>query len=87
MCAAIHKDGRDVSSIDCSDDWKHNIWSPLLDTLAEYRMGQVLLECLEDDEVCRVGLTCHFGLYVVTQASGPIECGSLTVPLTWEEEV
>ena len=39
MRGAIHKDGRDVSSTDCSDDWKHNVWSALLDTLAEYRNG------------------------------------------------
>ena len=48
--------------------------------------GPVLLDCLEDFEVCRMGLTCHFGLDVVTQATGPAECGSLAVPLAWEEE-
>ena len=58
MCGEIQEDCSDASVFDCSDDWEHNFWNPLIDEVAEYRIGPVI-----------VGLTCHFALDVVTQAT------------------
>ena len=58
MCGEIQEYCSDASDSDCSDDWEHNIWNPLIDVVAEYRMGPVIVE-----------FTCHFALDVVTQAT------------------
>ena len=57
--------GSDVSDGDSGssvDDWDHNTWNPLLNILAEYRTGPVLLKLLRDEEAERLGITCHFGV-------------------------
>ena len=40
MCELAHGIGSDADSGSSRDDWRHNIWNPLLDMLAEYRTGQ-----------------------------------------------
>ena len=73
MCELTSNVERDVSnggSGSSVDDWDHNTWNPILDMLAEYRTGPTLLKLLRDEEVGRVGITCHFALDVITCAVG-----------------
>ena len=73
MCELTRNVERDVSnggSGSSVDDWDHNTWNPVLDMLAEYRTGPTLLKLLRDEEVGRVGITCHFALDVITCAVG-----------------
>ena len=56
MCELACSAGSDVSDGDSGssvDDWDHNTWNPLLDMLAEYRTGPVLLKLLRDEEAAR----------------------------------
>ena len=68
MCELARSVGSDVDSGSSVDDWRHKIWNPLLDILAEYRTGPALLKFLQDEEAGRVGITSHFPLDVMTRA-------------------
>ena len=74
MCELARSVGSDVDSGSSVDDWEHNTWNPLLDILAEYRTGPVLLKFLQDEEAGRMGITSHFALDVMTYAVGDWWC-------------
>ena len=65
MCELAHSIGSDADSGSSMGDWGHNSWNDLLDMLAEYRTGPVLLRFLQDEEAGRVGITSHFALDVM----------------------
>ena len=65
-CELAHSIGSDAESDSSMCDWGHNIWNPLLDMMAEYRTGPVLLRFLQ--EAGRVGITSHFALDVMSHA-------------------
>ena len=65
-----HSFGSDADSDNSSGDWGHNIWNHLLDMLAEYQTGPVLLRFLQDEEAGRVRITSHFALDVMSHAMG-----------------
>ena len=68
LTCSVERDVSDGDSESSVDDWDHNTWNPILDVLAEYRTGPTLLKLLRDEEVGRVGITCHFALDVMTYA-------------------
>ena len=73
MCELACSVGSDVSDGDSGssvDDWDHNTWNPLLNILAEYSTGPVLLKLLQDEEAGRMVITSHFALDVMTYAVG-----------------
>ena len=70
LYCSVERDVSEGNSGSCVDDWDHNARNPILDILAEYRTGPTLLKLLRDEEVGRVGITCHFALDVVTYAIG-----------------
>ena len=73
MCELACSVGSDVSDGDLGvawTIWDHNTWNPLLNILAEFRTGPVLLKLLQDEEAGRMGITSHFALDVMTYAVG-----------------
>ena len=70
MCELARSVGSDVDSRSGVDDSEHNTWNPLLNILAEYRTGPVLLKLQQDEEAGRMEITSHFALDVMTYAVG-----------------
>ena len=90
-CELAHSFGSDADSDSSIGDLGHNTWNPLLDMIAEYRTGLVLLRFLQDEEAGRVGITSHFALDVMSHAMGQwrrdLCCGRADVDGEFETEL
>ena len=59
MCASHSSDGSDEE-----DSEQPNMWNVMLELFTLWEISPRLQQGLEDWEVCRVALTCHFALDV-----------------------
>ena len=61
-------DGSDTSSIfnssDSADFNEHNIWNPVLELLFHVQVGAFLEEYVDEVDLVRIALSCHFALDV-----------------------
>ena len=63
-------------------------WNPLLELLLHEHIGSILLLCVDDFELAKFALSCHFALDLLCHKegtvlydalSGTIACGSVSV--------
>ena len=50
---------------DTDEDENHNTWNSLLEVLTIPGSSQAIQQSLQDWEVCRVALSCHFALDIL----------------------
>ena len=62
-------DGSDTSSIftssDSGDFNEHNIWNPVLELLFHVQVGAFMEEYVDEVDLLRIALSCHFALDVL----------------------
>ena len=72
LTCSVKSDVSDGDSGSSVNDWDHYAWNHILNILAEYRTGPILLKLLRDEEAGREGITYHFALDVMTYAMARI---------------
>ena len=47
---------------ECSNDYQHNVWNPLLCMVGHYFIGPLVQESLTDESLVSLVLCCHFSV-------------------------
>ena len=50
---------------------EHNIWNPMLASLCHFEVGVVLEALLDEVDMGRIALACHFSLDVLCEKASP----------------
>ena len=64
-------DASSVSTASDSVDFDaHNIWNPIMELLFHVQIGGIFMICMEEIDLARIALSCHFALDLLCDKAG-----------------
>ena len=52
------------------DDEEHNVWNQMLELVGDGACSPTLQDCLQEEDTCKVALSCHLALEQKTELRG-----------------